>query len=62
MSYLIVAGVMLQLFAEPVIHLFSRDPEVVRYGVSGLRYITCGWPFFRGRLCFCRPLTARATR
>lgn len=34
------------LFAEPIIRLFSPEPEVVRYGALALRIVTAGYVFY----------------
>jgi putative MATE family efflux protein len=46
MAYLCSAGLLLVLFAEPVIGLYSSEPEVLRSGVLCLRYLAYGWPFW----------------
>jgi putative MATE family efflux protein len=42
MVFLGVVGVFFILFAEPVIHLFTRDPEVIPLAVSALRIFSYG--------------------
>jgi putative MATE family efflux protein len=39
-------GVVLLLFARPVIAFFTADPEVIRQGVSCLRLVSYGFPFY----------------
>ena len=41
----LVGGVFL-LFAEPILRLFTSDPEVLRYGVSCLRICSYGYPAY----------------
>lgn len=33
-------------FAEPIIGVFSKDPEVLRYGVDCLRFVSYGYVFY----------------
>ena len=42
MIFLGAVGIVFVLFAEPVVHIFSRDPEVVPLAVSCLRIVSCG--------------------
>jgi putative MATE family efflux protein len=52
MIYLCGAGLLLALLAEPVIRVFSPDPEVIRYGTTALRQIVLGWPFLAWAIVF----------
>jgi putative MATE family efflux protein len=42
MIFLGAVGIVFVLFAEPVVHIFSRDPHVVPLAVSCLRIVSCG--------------------
>jgi putative MATE family efflux protein len=42
MIFLGAVGVVFVIFAEPVVHIFSRDPDVVPLAVSCLRIVSCG--------------------
>jgi putative MATE family efflux protein len=42
MIFLGAVGIAFVLFAEPVVHIFSRDPDVVPLAVSCLRIVSCG--------------------
>jgi putative MATE family efflux protein len=42
MIFLGAVGIIFVLFAEPVVHIFSRDPDVVPLAVSCLRIVSCG--------------------
>jgi len=46
MLFLVGLAVFFIVFAEPVIRLFTGDPEVVAYGTSCLRFISYGYGFF----------------
>lgn len=46
MLFLGGVGAAFLLFAEPVIGIFTSDPEVRRYGVSCLRMVSYGYPFY----------------
>lgn len=46
MLFLGGVGVVFLLFAEPVIGIFTSDPEVTRYGVSCLRIVSYGYPAY----------------
>jgi len=46
MLFLCAVGGVFLLFAEPVIAIFTSDPEVLRYGVSCLRLVSYGYPFY----------------
>ncbi|HVR96225.1 MAG TPA: MATE family efflux transporter [Thermoanaerobaculia bacterium] len=46
MVFLGVVGLVFILFAEQIIGIFISDPEVLRYGVSCLRYASYGYPFY----------------
>ncbi len=43
--FLIVVGVVCYFFAEPIVHWFRDDPEVVAVGVRALRYQVMAAPF-----------------
>ncbi len=43
---MIVSGVLLFLFAEPLVRLFSRDESVIRLGVTVLRMVAVSEPFY----------------
>jgi putative MATE family efflux protein len=42
MIFLGAVGIVFVFFAEPVVHIFSRDPDVVPLAVSCLRIVSCG--------------------
>jgi putative MATE family efflux protein len=42
MIFLGAVGILFVFFAEPVVHIFSRDPDVVPLAVSCLRIVSCG--------------------
>lgn len=46
MVFLGLVGVVFLFFAEPILRFFTSDPEVLRYGVSCLRWVSCGFPFY----------------
>ncbi|HEX7181248.1 MAG TPA: MATE family efflux transporter [Thermoanaerobaculia bacterium] len=46
MLFLGSVGVFFIVFAEPVVGLFTSDPQVLRYGVECLRLISYGYPFY----------------
>ncbi len=46
MVFLAGVAIVFILFAEWLIHLFTRDPAVVPYGVDCLRYISYGYIFY----------------
>jgi Na+-driven multidrug efflux pump len=46
MVFLLGVAVVFIVFAEPLIRLFTREPEVVRYGVSCLRWVSYGYGFY----------------
>ena len=43
---MIVSGSLLFLFATPLMHLFSKDPEVIRLGTTVLRMVAVSEPFY----------------
>ena len=43
---MVVSGSLLFLFAEPLVRLFSRDPEVIRLGTTVLRMVAVSEPFY----------------
>jgi putative MATE family efflux protein len=46
MIFLGSVGLLFLLFADSLIRLFTTDPDVVRYGTSCLRFISCGFVFY----------------
>lgn len=46
MLFLGAVGAFFLFFAEPVVGLFTSDPQVLRYGVDCLRLISYGYPFY----------------
>jgi putative MATE family efflux protein len=46
MIFLGVVTVLFIIFAEPLIRLFTHDPEVVPYGIACLRFISYGYIFY----------------
>jgi len=46
MGFLLGVAVVFIAAAEPLIRIFSVEPEVVRYGVSCLRWVSIGYPFY----------------
>ncbi len=44
--FMAAVGLVFIVFAEPLISLFSADPEVVTFGVASLRWISYGFGFF----------------
>lgn len=46
MTFLAAVTVVTLLFAEEMIGLFTTEPEVVRYGVDCLRYVSYGYVFY----------------
>ncbi|MCW5967057.1 MAG: MATE family efflux transporter [Blastocatellales bacterium] len=44
--FLGLVAVVFIIFAEPLIHIFTTDAEVVSFGVSCLRYISYGYIFY----------------
>ena len=46
MGFLLGVAVVFIAVAEPLIRIFSVEPEVVRYGVSCLRWVSIGYPFY----------------
>lgn len=44
--FLGVLGVVFVALADPIVRIFSDDPEVVRYGVTCLRIVAAGFPLF----------------
>jgi len=46
MFFLLGVAVVFIAAAGPLIRIFSVDPEVVRYGVSCLRWVSVGYPFY----------------
>ena len=46
MLFLVGAAVVFIIFANPLIRLFTEEPDVVRYGVSCLRWVSYGYGFY----------------
>ncbi len=46
MVFLLGVAVVFIAAAEPLIRIFSIDPEVVRFGVSCLVWVSIGYPFY----------------
>lgn len=46
MIFLGLIAIVFIFFARSLVHLFSRDPEVVAFGVDCLRYISYGYIFY----------------
>ena len=46
MAFLLGVAVIFIAAAEPMIRVFSVEPEVVRYGVTCLRWVSIGYPFY----------------
>jgi putative MATE family efflux protein len=46
MIFLGLVGAVFVFFAEPVLRLFTSDPEVLRSGVDCLRMVSFGFPFY----------------
>jgi len=44
--FLGVVGLFFVLFAGPLVRLFTSDPDVVPFGVDGLRIVSCGFLFY----------------
>ena len=44
--FLLTVAVVFITWAEPVIRIFTTDPEVVRHGVSCLRWVSYGYGFY----------------
>jgi putative MATE family efflux protein len=42
MIFLGTVGLLFVLFAEPIVRLFTQDPEVIRLGATCLRIVSCG--------------------
>ncbi len=43
---MLVSGALLFTFAPQMVRLFSRDPQVIRLGVTVLRMVACSEPFY----------------
>lgn len=41
-----LVGAVFLAFAEPIVRLFTSEPEVVRNAVACLRLVSCGFPFY----------------
>lgn len=46
LAFLGVVGLVFVVLADPLIRVFSTDPEVVRHGSSALRVIAAGFPLY----------------
>lgn len=46
MVFLITVGLAFIVYAEPLVRIFSADPEVLRYGADCLRIISYGYGFY----------------
>lgn len=45
-AYMVTVAVIFIVFAQPIVRLFSSDPEVIAIGVNCLRYIAYGYGFY----------------
>ncbi len=46
MAFLGIVTIIFVVFAEQMIGIFTKDPEVVPYGVAALRYVSYGYVFY----------------
>jgi putative MATE family efflux protein len=46
MIFLVALAIVFIVFAEQLVRLFTSDPEVVRYGVDCLRFVSYGYGFY----------------
>ena len=46
MLFLVGVSIIFIVFANPLIRLFTQQPEVIRYGVSCLRWVSYGYGFY----------------
>src|ERR1044071_1908009 len=46
MVFLGLVTIVFVVFARPLINIFTTDPEVVRYGIDALRFISYGYVFY----------------
>jgi len=46
MVFLSSVAVVFIIFTEPIVGLFTDDPDILRYGVNSLRFISYGYPFY----------------
>jgi len=46
MLFLVGVSIIFIVFANPLIRLFTQEPEVIRYGVSCLRWVSYGYGFY----------------
>ncbi len=44
--FLGIVGLIFIVFAEPIIGIFTRDPQIVPFGVRCLRIVSCGFLFY----------------
>lgn len=52
MVFLGVTGIVFVILAEPIIRIFTHDPEVIPYGMDCLRIIACGFLFYAYGMVF----------
>ena len=52
MLFLTSVGIGFVLFTRPLISLFTADPEVRKFGVDCLRFVSYGFPFYAFGMCF----------
>jgi Na+-driven multidrug efflux pump len=45
-AFLVAVGIVGIVFAEPLIGIFTQDPDVLAYGAAGLRIISYGYGFY----------------
>ena len=46
MAFLGIVTILFVVFAETMIGIFTKDPEVIPYGVAALRYVSYGYVFY----------------
>ena len=46
MLFLVSVSIVFIAFANPLIRIFTQEPEVIRYGVSCLRWVSYGYGFY----------------
>lgn len=52
MLFLTAVGLGFVVFTRPLISLFTADPEVQKFGVDCLRFVSYGFPFYAFGMCF----------
>lgn len=52
MVFLGITGVLFVVLAEPIIRIFTSDPQVIPYGMDCLRIIACGFLFYAYGMVF----------